>query len=54
MLTRITLIGKRYVDMTAKKQHCRISAIKREGVSAKELRATAMVVNGKWQDIAVN
>ena len=52
MLTRITLISKRCVDMTAKKQHCRVSAVKREGPSAKDLRVTAMVVDGKWQEVA--
>ena len=52
MLTRITLIGKRCVDMTAKKQRCRVSAVKREGPSAKDLRVTAMVVDGKWQEVA--
>ena len=52
MLTRITLIGKRCVDMTAKKQHCRVSAIKREGPSSKNLRVTALVVDGKWQEAA--
>ncbi len=51
MLTRITLISKGTVDMTAKKQCCRVSAVKREGPSAKDLRVTAMVVDGKWQNI---
>ena len=48
MLTRITLIDERCVNMTAKKQHCRISAVKREGPSAKDLRITAMVVDAKY------
>ena len=52
MLTRITLISKGTVDMTAKKQCCRVSAVKREGPSAKDLRVTAMVVDGKWQEVA--
>ncbi len=52
MLTRITLISKGTVDMTAKKQRCRISAIKREGPSPKSLCVTAMVVDGKWQEVA--
>ena len=52
MLTRITIYDKRYVDMTAKKQHCRVSAVKREGTDPKNLHVTAMVVDGKWQEVA--
>ena len=47
-LLRVTLIGRKTVDINSKTEKVRISAIRKEGSSAKDLQPTAVLINGVW------